>query len=618
MGRWWRRIVAVSAVLVLGVVQPAAAQEQVLREAVFRIAGDPGPGRPVALPHAWETTVPGYAGVASYAVAITPPPGQGPLALYVERACSNLQVWLGGELVGGDAALEPQAHRCYQPHLVVLPRALLRGERTELRLDVPGRAAPGVVSRQRAAGLSELRIGPLDLLQARYERQRFWTVTVARLVSALLGALGLGLLGLSLLRRQGGRLLYFGLYASGWALLEVRLFAPIPGPSPLDDILLYSLMGPTFCSAFIFLLRMVERRWPRVERALWVQCAVVPALLWAASPAHLLPAFAAFYNLMALEFLVFAGFFFRTAWRERREDFWVMAVAIGAIAAMVGLEIALQNRWLPFHGLHLTHFMVPVTAAMIGLHLMRQFARALRATEQANIELERRVAEKSREIEQTWRQLAQLRAAEAAQGERRRIASDLHDDLGARLLGITQASANAGGGLDGERIASLARQALDEMRLAVRGMTAEPARAADVFADWRAECVARLQAAGLQVHWAAAEPPAGQALPSRVQVQCTRVLREAISNVIRHSGATECRVRIALQDGGLLLEVGDNGRGLQLPPAGTAGRGHGLASIEGRVRGLAGWHRFDTGPGGGTRLAAWLPLETPSANIDAI
>ena len=94
-----------------------------------------------------------------------------------------------------------------------------------------------------------------------------------------------------------------------------------------------------------------------------------------------------------------------------------------------------------------------------------------------------------------------LASAEAfehgARQERRRIASDLHDDLGAQLLTIAQSSNHA----SRERIAGMARQALDEMRLSVRGLAGEPAGVGDVLADWRAESVTRLDAAGFQADW---------------------------------------------------------------------------------------------------------------------
>jgi signal transduction histidine kinase len=98
-------------------------------------------------------------------------------------------------------------------------------------------------------------------------------------------------------------------------------------------------------------------------------------------------------------------------------------------------------------------------------------------------------------------------------------------------------------------------------------------------------------------------------------VQLTRVLREAVSNLIRHSGASRCRIEVAWNDGRLTLCIEDDGRGL--PPAsngvGQAGAtsegGHGLLNIERRALGLGGSHRFGTSRWGGALVAVEVPLE---------
>lgn len=184
--------------------------------------------------------------------------------------------------------------------------------------------------------------------------------------------------------------------------------------------------------------------------------------------------------------------------------------------------------------------------------------------------------------------------------ERLRIAADLHDDLGAKLLAIahTQPSGPA---------ATLARQAMDEMRLSLRDMASDGVVLADALADWRAETVSRLSAAGIAAQWLADEPPAGELVAARPIGQLTRVLREAVSNVIRHSGARHCQVCVRRTPQQLRLTVTDDGRGLGGEPRSSAG-GHGLPNIERRVRKLGGDHRFHTPPGGGTTLTVEVPL----------
>ncbi len=193
-----------------------------------------------------------------------------------------------------------------------------------------------------------------------------------------------------------------------------------------------------------------------------------------------------------------------------------------------------------------------------------------------------------------------------ASEERQRIADDLHDDLGAKLLSLVHAGDQNGAGTD---VSRLAREALEEMRLSVRHLKAQPVPVADVLADWRAETVARLAAAGVQTDWDAQQSGRVAPLPMRTAAHLTRVLREAVSNVIHHSGASYCRVLLHVSPMALHLDVEDNGQGMGLP--GGNGRAGGLSSIERRVHRLGGTHRFGTGALGGTLLMVRVPLEPP-------
>ena len=131
------------------------------------------------------------------------------------------------------------------------------------------------------------------------------------------------------------------------------------------------------------------------------------------------------------------------------------------------------------------------------------------------LQLEQRVHEATAEIEHNFRQLAELRVEQVTERERKRIAADLHDDLGAKLLTIVHTS-------ESERISTLAREALEEMRLSVRGLTGKPVRLADALGDWRAEIVSRLAQAGIEGDWEAPED-LPQTLSARAYVQTTRI-----------------------------------------------------------------------------------------------
>ncbi|MEV0312620.1 sensor histidine kinase, partial [Nonomuraea fuscirosea] len=92
-------------------------------------------------------------------------------------------------------------------------------------------------------------------------------------------------------------------------------------------------------------------------------------------------------------------------------------------------------------------------------------------------------------------------------------------------------------------------------------------------------------------------------VPGTAAEHVVAVLREALSNVVRHSHATRAEVSVEVAAGGLTLLVSDNGVGL-----GEGGRRSGLRNIEERAGRLGGSVELESAEEGGTRLHWRIPL----------
>ena len=93
-------------------------------------------------------------------------------------------------------------------------------------------------------------------------------------------------------------------------------------------------------------------------------------------------------------------------------------------------------------------------------------------------------------------------------------------------------------------------------------------------------------------------------MPAATEVAAYRIVQEAMTNVVRHAGATHCTVRLGVEENVLMLEVRDDGRGIDLDqPAGV-----GLQSMRERTAELNGRCVVEPIAEGGTRVRATLPL----------
>jgi signal transduction histidine kinase len=114
-------------------------------------------------------------------------------------------------------------------------------------------------------------------------------------------------------------------------------------------------------------------------------------------------------------------------------------------------------------------------------------------------------------------------------------------------------------------------------------------------------------AAGLIVHVEPSDGPV--ALPADVDLAAYRIIQEALTNSARHSGGSSATVRISQRNGGLLVEVTDNGKGRTGGSGSGAGSGHGIAGMTERAKVLGGTLHAGPRPGGGFGVRAWLPVD---------
>jgi signal transduction histidine kinase len=606
----------------LGTPHRAAAQDhvdgtQVLRGAVVAV-GDgaafpavPAPVQAVTLPDDWAESRPGFQGTLWYRAQVEFGPAQGePVslqALYIARVCSNYEVHLNGQLAAsGGRMSEPVTQQCHHPQLVNLPAALWVRGRNEIDIKVVGHRLEEVGSAQRAGGLSALVVGPQAALARHHARQVGWAIGFAQGASATLLLLGGFMFVLGYVNRRESQLAYFGAVCVGLALFDARLWVrDLPLSHRVTEFALLVLLAFVTWAAVQFLLRSRGMRLKAADIGLPLQCALVALTLLAAGPGRLHAMAVWWYFVFTSEIVAAALLLLRHA--GSAEARWTTALLLGCAALAVLFDSGIGAAGQP--PIVVSAAALPLVVIFVGLRLVMQHGRARREAEASRAqleaskhELEQRVRDATQEIERNVRQLADHKIEQVAEKERKRIAADLHDDLGAKLLTIVHTS-------ESDRISTLAREALEEMRLSVRGLSGRPVRLADAMGDWRAETVSRLAQAGIEGEWHSPDD-APQMLSSRAYVQCTRILREATSNIIKHSGASHCSVSCATVERDFQLVIQDNGDGIAHQDVETRlDKGHGLASMKNRAKQLQGQCLVESGPGYGTVIRLTLPLD---------
>ena len=183
----------------------------------------------------------------------------------------------------------------------------------------------------------------------------------------------------------------------------------------------------------------------------------------------------------------------------------------------------------------------------------------------------------------------------AAQEEvRRRIARELHDEVGQVLTGVML-------GLEDPEARESVRQSLDDVRRIAGELRPQTLDELGLQSALRSLCTTVEATPGLRVE---RRLELGDAeLTPEVELVVYRVAQESLTNVMRHAGAAEALLSLEQLDGAVRLIVRDDGRGLD-----EEGDGAGLAGMHERAMHIGGRLAVRAAPGGGTEVVLDVPV----------
>ena len=546
-------------------------------------------------------------------VSLAAPPEE-MLGVYLHRLSMNAALYVNGVFVGdGGRMEEPLTRNWNMPLYFTLPPSLLRVGDNQLLIRL--RTDPGY------GILPPVQIGPERILRPLYEVRRFLQVEASAILCFALVGMALFMFGIWLRRPKDRLYLWFAGSSLLWALFGMYFFVRNPGVSASTFRWFTHVCIDWWIAVFAgFVHRFVGHQRPRLERA-FLLAALCGSICSAAAPSLAARAYM-FRVSHAITLGIGVYLVIDVAWNFWRRRTPELGLLCGALTALVltgvhDFVLSIPTRFVPRAQLaaaygrsfFFLHYMAPLVFFFLAWHLSRRFVNALNESELLNTELEARVERAQNALERSFSARRELEREQAAAEARERVYRDLHDDIGAKLLSLAIAA-------DSPQQAETARAALRDLREVVSHSGRGPTPLGELLADWRFEIGQRTSAAQVGLVWHEEGPPPPLVVPADSALNLSRILREAVSNVLRHANASHLTIVIAFSATELSLAIIDDGQGMAQTKSPREGRG--MRNLRSRAALLDGTIAWLSAEPHGVRIELRVPLgKFPRAGSDS-
>lgn len=490
-------------------------------------------------------------------------------AIYIPKVADTFAITLNGQALTDPASLDRT--RWFQPTLVPLPENIIRSDLNRLQIDV-------LAYGQTGTQLYPISIGPYSALRPAYDHRYWMSRGVAQLGFFLVLTVTGVLIVIVIIRPQDRQVLWLSLsgalialMASYFAFDETWLPYRFSVMRFIFSLQLFIFFTIKFFAAFLR-IRVAWLEWSYIA---WLTLSLIGNLVGPDS------------HVMTIAVWFTIGNFIWTylglamIWVHRHlltpPTFWTFFLTYVAASITGAHDFQFFMPNMPISTLPLLHWL-PLFAAIGGLILVvTQLLAAIRQSEDFNRVLRKRVEDKTQELEASYALLTETQKRSAIDQERTRIMLDLHDGVGGQLVNMLAYMQN--NDIQDDTLKDALDDALTDLGLMIDSFQTQDS-VTTLIGMFRSRIEPLLARHGLRFEWAIGDEPITPKSGASENLTLLRIVQEAVTNAVKHSGADIIAVRTDKRS----VTINDNGHGFDLSEVRSEQKGHGVGLISMRHR----------------------------------
>jgi len=478
--------------------------------------------------------------------------------IYLPSVTHNAAVYINGIWVGqGGNFTEPLSRHHNKPLLFNFSSKLLQPGTNAIDIKVKS-------AYYKQGLMDQFYLAPESQLIDAYTWKKLIRVDLVQWVTITMYVLSLIVLTFWIARPQDNIYGLFSLELFIWATHNLNLFvSDIPVSVNIWEAMTMSTLGWTVVVMIFFNHRFVGDRNKTVEKVILTFSAFGIGIFFLPDIGSILNIGYSVWDTFIMIFGIYAIYHLINVYRKQgNTDVFLMLVAGIPILVFGFHDILMINHFIDRRdGLTMQYSVIP-SVLLFSWFLIRRFVQSINKAENLAETLEQRVNEKQNELQLQYKKLSLLEKDKVLAEERERLMRDMHDGIGGQLLSVVTLLQEQSGDIF-KIVREKVQLSLVDLRFVIDSLDPLLSDLPTLLGMMRMRLVDQLESANIELEWAVTELPEIKNMSPRRSLHIMRIVQEAITNSIKHSGSDKMKLVTGVDKDNIYIDVIDFGIGYE-------------------------------------------------------